>query len=231
MRRGKHLLAILVILERAGLSHQGINYVPIVDIGSARAHEPWHLLNENALVCDGDLFRSDLDIHGSADQSAGDRVHVLSDRDRAALGDTQPFEPLVRIEPMVGQSTQGRLFFEKLRLTMQVRLGNHLLHKRFVLLAASKVPTAAQEQCLVDAVLQVAMRGFHIPVLVRAARVGSLGLAIVVVHQRLIACGVDLPIRMIIDRRAQAVCAMPLRHAAKLPKRFLNPGTQRLERF
>jgi hypothetical protein len=124
MRRGKHLLAILVVLERAGLTHQGINDVPIVDIGPARAHEPRHLLNEYALVRDGDFLRSDLDIHGPANQSAGDRVHVLSDRDRTALGDAQPFEPLVGIKPMVGQLLQGHLFLKKLGLTMQVGLSD-----------------------------------------------------------------------------------------------------------
>jgi hypothetical protein len=224
MRRGKHLLAIFVVLERAGLSDQGINHVPIVDHGPARAHEPRHLLNEHALVRDGDFLRSDLDIHGPANQSAGDRVHVLSDRDGAALGHAQPFEPLVGIEPMVGQSAQGHLFLKKLRLTMQVGLGDHLLHKHLVLVAAGKVPAAPQEQGLVDAGLQMTVRGFHIAVFVRAAGVGSLGLATIMRHQRLIACGVNLAVRMVVDRRAQAVRAMPLGHATKLPKRLLNPG-------
>ena len=51
------------------------------------------------------------------------------------------------------------------------------------------------------------------------------------IHQGLVARGVRLLIRMVVDRRGQTIRAMPLGHAAELPERFLNPRAQGLERF
>ena len=51
------------------------------------------------------------------------------------------------------------------------------------------------------------------------------------IHQRLVACGVRLAIRMVVDCRTQAVSAMAFGHAAELPEGFLNPGGECLERF
>jgi hypothetical protein len=110
-------------------------------------------------------------------------------------------------------------------------LVDELFEETHILFAAGKIPAASQQKRLVNAVLQVAVRGFHIAVFIRTADIDSLRLAAVVIHQRLVALGVRLAIRMVLDCRAQAVGAVPRGHAAKLPEGLLNAGTERLEGF
>jgi hypothetical protein len=106
MARGKHLFAVLVILERAGLTNQGINHVPVIHGGSAASHKPRHPLDEDALMRDLDPLGPDLGIHRPANQPTGNRIHVLSHMNRAALMNAKAREHLIRIEPMIGQSAQ-----------------------------------------------------------------------------------------------------------------------------
>lgn len=154
------------------------------------------------MVRDLDPLGPDLDIHHPADQPAGNRIHVLSHVDRAALTNAKTLEHLIRIQPMVGQAAQMLLLPFEQRPAMVVRFRDEFFEKAHILFAAGKIPAASKQKRLVDAVLQVPMQGFHIAVLIRAADIGSLRLAAVVIHQRLVALGVRLAIRMVLDRRA-----------------------------
>ena len=228
---GKQFLAILVILERARLSHQRINHMPIVDRGSATADQSRHPLDEHALVRDLDELRRDLHVHLLTDQSAGHRIAVGSHSNRTALGHANVFQSFIGIQAIIRQPRQKLLFFGKAFLTRLVRLGDQFFQETHIVFATRKIPAPSQKQRLIDPAFEMAIRGFHIAVLVRTPRIGFLRFDSVMLHQRLVALGVRFSIRMIVDRCGQAVGAMPLGHAAELPKGFLNPRAQGLERF
>lgn len=231
MTGGKHLLAVLVVLERAGLSDQGIDHVAIIDRGVPAAEEARHPLNENALMTDLQKLRADFHIDVAIDQPAGHRIHVLPHADRAALAHANPAEHLIRLQPTGGQTAELFLFLGKAVLAMAVRPDDQVFHKRQVIFATEKIPAASQQEGLIDPPLQMPVGRFHIAVLVGRADVDSLGLEAVVIHQGSIALGVDLAIGQVVDCRTQAVRAMPPGHAAELPEGLLNPGRKRLERF
>lgn len=100
-----------------------------------------------------------------------------------------------------------------------------------VVVAACKVATATQQQRLINPVLEVPVGGFDITVFVSAPGVGAFWLATIVIHQCRVTIGKRLLTRVISHRRAERIRSVPLRDSAKLPKGFLNPLAECLERF
>lgn len=231
MAGGKHLFAVLVVLERIWLPHQRIDHMAVIDRGVPAADQTRHPLNENTLMTDLQKLRADFHIDVAIDQPAGHGIHVLPHADRAAFAHANPAEHLISLQPTGGQTAELFLFLGKAVLAMAVRPGDQVFHERQVIFAAEKVPAASQQEGLIDPPLQMSVGRFHIAVLVGRADVGSLRLEAVVIHQGPIALGVDLAIGQVVDRRAQAVRAMPFRHPAELPEGFLNSSRKRLERF
>jgi hypothetical protein len=116
-------------------------------------------------------------------------------------------------------------------LARRVARVHHLLKKAPVCFTTAKVATAAQVQGLVHRRLEVPMRRLAIAILVRLAHIDPLADQAIVVQQPPIATLKLALDRQVIDRRAQAVAAMPPRRTSQFPQRVLQAVGQRLERL
>ncbi len=85
--RGKHFLAVLVVLKSTRLADQRIDHMAVVDGMLVRADQTWHLLNQQISVPDFDEVCIDRHIDFVSDQSTGNRISVPLDSDRAAAVD------------------------------------------------------------------------------------------------------------------------------------------------
>lgn len=229
--RGKQVLMILIVLERTGLADQRVDHVAVVDRVLAAAGQPRHPLHFGARVEHLEVVGVDHDVHFVTDQSAGNRIRVPLHLNRAAAVNGDPAYPLPVIELARRQLAEACLFLGELVGPRGVALIHQLAEERFILLAAGEVATAAQQQRLIDDGLQMSVRRFDVAVLMRLAGVGSLRLDLVVIHQVAIACAKLAIFREVVHRGAEAVAAMPSRHAAQLPERLLESAAERLEGF
>lgn len=227
----EHFLAIPVIGKGTRFSHQRIDQMTIVDIRSPLADQPLHRLHQVALIHQNDLLGADSNIDLFADQSAGNRVDVGANPDRAAATDAETADDLFARQTLVRQPRQVRLFFRKFPPSIGVAASHDLFDQLHVLVATGEVPTSPQQQRLFDAVLDVAVGRFDVAVFVGTAGIGSLGLTTVILHQGGVTIGQRPAAGVIFDRGTERVRAMPVRHAAELPKRFLDPLAEGFKRF
>jgi len=183
------------------------------------------------LMRHADLFGSNSNIHLSANQAAGNRIGVGSHLNRAAATDANAGQKVVGVESLLRQRLERRLFFEEPLRTIGVGATDQLFHEVHVLLAAGELPAAAQQQRLVDALLDVPVGRFDIAVLVGAPRIGAFRFAAVMSHQRRVAIRQQLAAGVIADRRAERIGSMPLRHSSEFPKRFLDALAECFKRF
>jgi hypothetical protein len=227
----KHLLPILVVLERARLADQRIDHVTVIDCVLAVADQAGHPLDFGARIEDLDEVGVDHHVHPVANQPARHRIRVALDLDRAAAADRDARDALPVIQPAWRQLAKTRLLLGELSPSRRVAFVDQPLKEPFVLLAAGEVAAAAQQQGLVHDRLEMAVRRFDVAVLVRLADVDALRLDVVVIRQVAVTPPELAVLREVVDRRTQAVGAVLARHAAQPPKRFLEPPAQRLERF
>ena len=103
----------------------------------------------------------------------------------------------------------------------RVPRGDHLLQKPQIFLAAGEVSVAAQEQSLVDGGFEVPVGRFGVAVLVWLANINPLARQAVVFQEPPIAALKLAFGRQVVDRRAQAVAAMPSRRSPEFPQRVL----------
>lgn len=139
---GEHLLTIAVIGKRAGLSHQRVDDVAIVDAGCLLADQTIHRLNDRAATHHGDRFSTHSHIDFGSNQAAGNRVGVGANVDRTALADTDAFENVVSVQPMIRQRLQCELFFGKAFRSSRVGVIDDSLNELHVVISAGKVATA-----------------------------------------------------------------------------------------
>jgi len=227
----KQVLVVLVVLESARLANQRIDHMAVVDRVLAAARQPRHLLNQNVCVPDLDEVRVDHHVHLVPNQPTGNGVRVALDLNGAAAADPDARHALAVIELRRRQLAETSLLLGKLVGSRGIALVDQGLQELFVLLTAGEVAAAAQQERLVDHGLQMAMRRFHVAVLMRRSGVDPLGLDLIVVHQVAVTAA-KLPVfREVVDRRAEAVATMPGGHAAQLPKRLLHSAADRFERL
>ncbi len=81
---GKHRIAVAVLLERSGLADQPVDDVAVLDAMLAPTSEPRQGVELPGPVPDLEGLGPDVNIHLFADQSAGQRIGVAADMDRAA---------------------------------------------------------------------------------------------------------------------------------------------------
>ena len=93
----KHLLPILVVLERTGLADQRIDHVTVIDRVLAAARQPGHPLNFASRVPDLDDVGVDHHVDPVANQPAGNRIRVPLHLDRAATADHDPPHTLFEV--------------------------------------------------------------------------------------------------------------------------------------
>jgi len=231
MARGKHVRVILIVRKRPWLPHQRVDHVPVIDGVLAVASQTRHLLNLAPRPPDFDSLGVDHHINFHADQPTGDRVRIAFDLNRAAAANLDAADALTVIELARRQLAKTRLFLGELVGTPRVPLVDQRGEKLLVRFAAGEVAAAAQEQRLIEGRFQMAVRGFDIAVLMRRPDVDPLRLDLVVVHQVAVTRTKLAVRREVVDRRAQAVAAVPPRHAVQLPQRLLKAVAHRLERF
>lgn len=163
-----------------------------------------------------------------ADQAAMHRVRVAVNVDQAALVHPH-LQPQATVQPPCRERTQCRQLLRMSFPPARVTLAHYPLEKCHVFLAAVEIPAATQEQGLVHGRLEVPVGRFTVAVLVRLADVDPLALEAIVVQQPPIA-GLKLAFcRQVVDRRAQAVAAMPSRHSAQFPEGVLKAVGQGFE--
>ena len=114
---------------------------------------------------------------------------------------------------------------------MRVGANDDGFHETDILLATGEVATSAQQQCLIDPILEMSVLRFHITVFIGAPYVGTFTFTAIVIEQCCVAIGEDAALRVISNSGGQRITAMPLRDAAKLPECFLNAVTERFKRF
>jgi len=184
--RGKQVLVILVVVERAGLADQRVDHVAVVDRVLAAPGEARHPLHLGVPIEHLEVVGVDHDVHRVANQSAGDRIRVPLDLNRAAGADLDVADPLPVIELACRQLAEAGFFLSELVGSRGIPLVHQSAEERFVLFAAGEVAAAAQQERLIDDRLQVAVRRLDVAVLMCLAGIGPMRLDLVVVHQVLI---------------------------------------------
>lgn len=229
--RRKHLFAILIAGEGTRFSHQRINDVAIIDGRLVLADNSRHRLNQMTMMRHSNLFGTDAKIDELTDQPTRYRIRVGPHVDRTAAADTNALDDVVGVEHGVGQSLEMSKVIKKLLSTIVVRSFDQIFHECDVGFASFKVATAAQHQRLIDSILEMSVGGFHVAVFVGTSCVRALRFTVVVAHECRIPLSQFAMTGVISYGGSQRIAAMPFGYAAKVPKRFLNAGTERFKRF
>lgn len=206
--------------QRPRLAYQPIDHVPIIDPLLAAATQTRKLLHTLLPVPHLQVLRVDAHLDLLADQPAVHRIDVVLHPDQTAARDRYA-QTLAAFQASRRQRPQHRPFFGKTPPPRAIPLPCYLLQEGRVLLAAGKIPAAAQQQRLLHRVLEVPMRRFHIAIFMRCPGVDPLAHEAVVGQQSLIAPGEILIVREIVDRAAHAVATMALWHTPQLPQGML----------
>jgi hypothetical protein len=123
---------------------------------------------------------------------------------------------------------QGQLFGQT-RAASCVALVQQFPQERQVILAAGEVPTTTQQQGLIHRRLEVTVRRLRVAVLVWLTDIDPLAQHPVMVQQGLVSSPKLALLGEVVDRRAEAVAAMPARHASQFPEGVLQAVRQGLE--
>jgi hypothetical protein len=200
----EEVLAIRVVGEGAGLTHQRIDHVPVMHHVLVPTDQPWQRVAEHVRVPDLDAVGVEPGFHPFPNQPAMHRVGAAVDVDQASRIDAARHLQTTG-QTDVGQVLQRRdLFGQAIAPTLIAALHN-ILEEARVLVAAGKVPAATHQECLIDGGLEVVVRRFGIAVLVRLPDIDPLTGQTVVIQQIAIAC-LELPrLREVVHRRAEAV--------------------------
>jgi hypothetical protein len=226
----EQVVAVAVVRKRARLTHQAVDDVAVVDRVPIAAHQPRQRIDLRLRVPHLDPVGVQTRLDLLADQPTVHRIRVAVDVDQAARVDAT-VQPQATRQPGRRQRPQRCQFLGQTRATAGVARRHHALQEGDVLVAAGEVATPPHQERLAHGRLEVAVRRLAVAVLVRLADVDPLARHAVMAEQIAVA-RLELPLRrQVVDRRAEAVAAVPPRHAAQLPKRVLQPLRQRLERL
>ena len=213
---GEQVLAIPIVLESARLPHQLVDNVPVVDGVLVASHQPRQRVDLLAGVPDFHAVGGQPRFECLAYQPAVHRIHIAMNVDQTPRVHPRG-QPQTTLQTLRRKRSQDGEFFRVPIMPRCVARGDHLLQKRRVLVAAAEVPAAPQEQRLIHGVLEVAMRRLGIAVLVRLPDIDPLAGQAVMFQQAAIPC-LELAFdRQVVDRRGQAVAAMPSRSAPQFP--------------
>jgi hypothetical protein len=199
--------------------------VPVVDAVLRLAVQPLHGLHPRPRVPHLEHLGAQPHFHTLPDQPRRHRVRVLLHLDRAPLAHLGPL-PLQRLQTTPRQRTQPPRLLPEPVPAACVPPGHQGTHEPQVRLTAGEVPAAAQQQLLLQRLLQTPVALLAIAVLVTAGGIGGLGRQAVVPQQRLIPGRVLLGVAVVMHRQRHAVGAVPLGHAAQLPQGVLQALAQ-----
>jgi hypothetical protein len=220
MARGEQLLTIAVVSEGAGLAHQPVDDVPIVDAMLVPSAQPRQMLDLLLRVPHFKVFHEEADLDLFADQPAGHGVTVAIDMNQAAAIDAS-LQTLARFQTSSRQRSElGALFLQPVT-PAGIEKRQSLLQELRIGFATGEVPAAAQHQGLVDRGLEAMVPLFDVAVFVGVVGLDLLADHAVVGQQCLIPLCELFFIGEVVDGRAHAIGAVPLRHAAEFEQRVL----------
>lgn len=211
--RREHLLPVAVLRERSRLPHQPLDYVPVVDqvlVPTAQTRQPLQPLLGVPHV---QMLGVQPHLDRFTEQPARHRIGVPLDVDCAAAVHPTP-DLLERLQPQRRQRPQDFQLLGQPLAPARIELTELLPQELQVLVPAGEVPAAAQHQRLVHGLLEAVVPLLDVAVLVGVARLDLLGQQPVMLHQAFVTLREVLLLRQVVDRRAQPVGPMPLRHAA-----------------
>ena len=225
---GEHRIAVAVLLERPGLADQPVDDVAVLDAMLAPAPEPRQGVQLPGPVPDVEGLGPDVDIDLFADQSAGQRVGVAADVDRAARIDPG-LEPSGHLQPAGRQGRQdGHLLMETL-LSVGIASGHELLEERLIVASAGEIAAASEHQGLVDGLLEAVMTLLDVAILVGLSRLDRLAFEPVMREQSLVASGEHLGFGVAVDRGGQAIGAVSPGDPSQFPQGVLQALAEALE--
>lgn len=172
-RRREQILAVSVIRERAGFSHQRVDDVPIVHRRTVPPHESRSRVDVTIRVPNLDAVGEQPGLDLLADQAAMHRVRVAMDVNQAAAIDSARHLQ-TRRQPRIRQVPQRRQFLGEAIRSTRVPRRHDLLQEDRVLLAAGEFTAAAEQERLIDGRLEVPVRRLRVAVLVRLPHVDPL---------------------------------------------------------
>jgi hypothetical protein len=229
-RRRKQFVAVGIVGKRARLADQRVNDVPVVDSVPVAADQPRPCFHTPIREPHLDAVGIEPRFHPLTDQPAVHRIRVAVNVNQAAAVDAAAHFQ-TRRQPRIGQVVQRCQLLGEAILTPGVPRPRQVLEELRVLVAAGEVTAAAEQHGLVDRGLEVPVRRLRIAVLVRLPHVDPLTRQ-TVMRQQVAIPRLKLPLLgVIVDGGAQAVAAVPSRHAAQFPQRILQAVRERLERL
>lgn len=225
---GEHRVAVAVLLERARLADQPVDDVAVLDAMLPSAAQPRQAVDLAGAVPDVEMVDPDVNVDLFADQTAGQRVDVAADVDRAAGIDLR-LDPPRHLDAPRRQGCQRGLIEGEAVAAVRVASGHDLPEERLVFASVGEIAAAAEHQGLVDGLLEPVVALLGVAVLVGFARLDRLGLYAVMGEQCLIPMCERLRLAVGVDGGAHAVGAMPLGNSSQLPQGVLQALAQTLE--
>jgi hypothetical protein len=194
--RREQVLTIPVRRERTRLADQPVDHVPVRDPVLAATPQPRHPFHQLLRVPHLHMLGMQSHLDPLADQSTRHRVRVPADVDRAPRVHLR-LDAARRLEPTRRQRTQLLHLPGLLLLAVHVQLAEQIPEVLLVRLAAREVPAVAEQQLLVEGLLEPPVPLLDVPVLVAVTGLDRLPFETIVLQQRLI------PLRELRTRRAR----------------------------
>ncbi len=217
---GEHRIAIAVLLERSGLTHQPVDDVAVIDAMLAPASEPRQDVELPGPMPDVEGLGPDVDIHLLADQTAGQRIRVAANVDRAP-GIDPGLEPASHLQPTIRQGRQHGHLFTKALLSVGIATGHELLEEELIVAAAGEIAATTEHQGLVDGLLEPVMALFDVAVLVGLPGLDRLAFESVMLEQSLVSPSEHFRLGVVIDRGGQAIGAVSRGDSSQFPQGVL----------
>jgi hypothetical protein len=225
---GEHRVAVAVLLERPGLAHQPVDDVAVLDAMLAPASQSRQGVNLSGPMPDVEGFGPDVNIHLFADQTAGQRVGVAADVDRAP-GIDPGLESPGHLQPASRQGRQHGHFFMKTFLSVAIASGHELLEEGLIVASAGEIAAPTQHQGLIDGLLETVMTLLDVAILVGLSRLDRLAFEPVMREQPLVSPSEHFGLWIAVDRGGQAIGAVSPRNSSQFPQCVLQALAEALE--
>jgi hypothetical protein len=227
---GEHRIAVVVLLERPGLAHQPVDDVAVLDAMLAPAPESRQGVDLSGPVPDVEGFGPDVNIDLFTDQTAGQRVGVAADMDRAP-GIDPGLESPSHLQPASRQGRQDGHFLTKTLLSVGIASGHELLEKQLIVASAGEITAASEHQGLVDGLLETVMTLLDVTILIGLSGLDRLAFELVMREQSLVSPSKHLGLWVAVDRGGQAIGAVSPGDSSQFPQGVLQTLAEALEAF
>jgi hypothetical protein len=173
-------------------------------------------------------FGPDVNIDLFADQTAGQRVGVAADVDRAP-GIDPGLDPSGHLQAASRQGRQRGHFFSETLLSVGIASGHELLEEQLINASAGEIAAPSEHQGLVDGLLEAMMALLDVAILVGLSRLNRLAFELVMREQSLVSASEHFGFGVAIDRGGQAIGAVSPGDSSQFPQGVLQPFAEALE--